>query len=179
MRWTNTEDRYGMVAILFHWVMAFLMIVLLIIGLYMTRIPISRLKLKLFGWHKELGVLVLMLVVLRLIWRRINEGRPFLPLYLPQWQIIASRIVHWGFYFLMVALPISGWLISSAAGLPASFFGWFVLPDFIAPDELKRLFFSNIHTWLAYALIFALLLHSSAALKHHFWDKNDILRRIL
>lgn len=175
---TNTQDHYGMIAILFHWVMALLLVVMLALGLYMTRISMSLFKLKLFGWHKEYGVLVLMLVILRLVWRLLNI-KPTLPPEIPRWQKVSARVVHWLFYFLMFALPISGWLISSAAGLPVSFFGLFVLPDFISASETARHLFSEIHEWLAYALILILCLHASAALKHHFIDKNDILRKML
>ena len=179
MQILNSANRYGIVAIWLHWIMAILLIVLLLMGLYMVRIPFSLLQLKLFGWHKELGFLVLILVVFRLAWRLINNGRPYLPDYLPYYQQIGSIMVHWSFYFFMFALPISGWLISSASALPASFFGLFIWPDLIAPNEEQRLLFSIIHQWLAYVLIITLGLHAGAALKHHFVDKNDILRRIL
>ena len=76
-------------------------------------------------------------------------------------------------------MPITGWLITSASGLPASFFGLFTLPNLIAPDENKRILFGWMHQWLGYALIAAICLHTAAALKHHFINKDDILRRML
>ena len=79
----------------------------------------------------------------------------------------------------MFALPITGWLITSAAGLPASFFGLITLPNLVAPNEELRLLFQQVHQWLGYALIAVIGLHAAAALKHHFIDKDDILRRMI
>jgi cytochrome b561 len=176
MQITNTENRFGIVAIFLHWVMAILIIGLLALGLYMVELPISYQKLKLYGWHKEYGLLALMLVIVRLIWR-ITNTTPSLSL--PLLEKIAARSMHWAFYIFMFAMPITGWLITSAAGLPASFFGLFVLPNLVSPNEELRILFEEIHEWLGYALIAAIVLHASAALKHHFINKDDILRRML
>nr|WP_255305194.1 cytochrome b [Legionella jamestowniensis] len=176
MRLKNSESAYGLVSIFFHWLIAILMIGLIILGLYMVRLPISLQKLKLYGWHKEFGFLVLGLTILRLLWRWINTSPILL---LPWWEKFAARAVHWIFYGFMFALPITGWLITSAAGLPASFFGLITLPDLIAPNEELRPLFEEIHEWLAYGLIAFILLHTAAALKHHFIDKDDILRRMI
>lgn len=176
MQITNTSKRYGLMAISLHWFMAFLIIVLLASGLYMTRIPIGILKLKLYGWHKELGFLVLWLVMFRLGWR-VSNITPSLA-QLPNWERIAARTVHWLFYFFMFALPISGWLITSAAGLPVSFFGWFIIPNIISASEEQRLFFQEVHEWLSYGLIITFIGHTGAALKHEFINKDDILRRM-
>lgn len=176
MQITNSKDTYGIVSIVLHWLMALLLVGLLILGLYMVKLPISLEKLKLYGWHKEYGILALMLVVVRLVWRLANST-PHLSL--PLWEILAARIVHWSFYGFMIALPITGWLISSAAGLPVSFFGLFVLPDLVSPNHDLMNLFEEIHEWLGYGLIATFLLHTSAALKHHFINKDDILRRML
>lgn len=177
MQIKNTQNRFGIVTILLHWLMAILIIVLLALGLYMTRIPISALKLKLYGWHKELGMMVLMLAAIRITWR-LNNINPSLAA-LPRWEILVARAMHWAFYGFMFALPISGWLMTSASGLPVSFFGLFLMPDLISPNEHWRLLLVDIHKWLAYALILAFCGHTAAALKHHFIDKDDILRRML
>ncbi|CEK11450.1 cytochrome b [Legionella hackeliae] len=176
MRLKNNENAYGFVSIFFHWLLAVLMIGLLILGLYMVKLPISLEKLKLYGLHKEYGFLVLGLAILRVSWRWINIT-PKLPL--PAWEKFAARAVHWIFYGFMFALPITGWLITSAAGLPASFFGLITLPDLIAPNEDLRPIFEEIHEWLAYGLIAFIALHVAAALKHHFINKDDILRRMI
>jgi cytochrome b561 len=173
----NTENRYGLIMVLFHWLMALLIIGLLILGIYMVRVPISVWKLKLFGWHKDFGVLALMLVAGRLAWR-LGDVLPTLDQLAP-WERLAAHAMHWTLYTFMVLLPLSGWLLTSAAGLPVSFFGLFVLPDLVGPNEELRLFFTDVHQWLAYILIVLICGHMGAALKHHFINKDDILRRIL
>lgn len=148
------------------------------LGLYMTSLHISLEKLKLYGWHKECGILILMLVTLRLIWR-LSNITPNFPTEMPHWQKLAARAVHLAFYGFMIVMPITGWLISSAAGLPVSFFGLFVLPTLIPANEHLQALFSEIHTWLAYTLIAAICAHVAAALQHHFINKDDTLRRML
>src|SRR5580692_3553425 len=128
----NSETHYGVIAIILHWVMAILLIGLLVFGLYMVGLPISLEKLKLYGWHKEYGILALILVIIRIIWR-LGNSTPQLSL--PLLEKIAARTVHWAFYGFMFAMPITGWLITSAAGLPVSFFGWFVLPNLVEPNN--------------------------------------------
>lgn len=176
MQLTNTDDRYGLIAIFLHWLMAILIIGLLMLGLYMETLPISHTKLKLYGWHKEYGFLALALVIIRLGWRLINITPR---LSLPLWEKLAARSVHWAFYIFMFAMPITGWLVTSASGLPASFFGLFVLPDLVSPNDERRMLFEAMHKWIGYALIATILLHASAAFKHHFINKDDILRRML
>lgn len=172
----NTDEQFGIVAKIFHWLMAMIIIGLLALGIYMVDMPISLTKLKLYGWHKEYGLLILFLVMARIIWRLLNSNPR---LSLPLLEKLAARAVHWAFYFFMFAMPITGWLITSAAGLPASFFGLFVLPNLVSPNEELRLLFEEIHKWLGYGLIAVIILHISAALKHHFINKDDILKRMM
>lgn len=172
----NTENRFGVMTIFLHWLMALLIIAILIAGIYMTRIPISGLKLKLFRWHKEFGMLVLMLVIFRFYWR-VSNPRPELPLL--WWEKYSALSVHWAFYGFMFILPITGWLLSSAAGIPVSFFGWFTFPDLVSPNEELRLLLTEIHMWLSYVLIAVICLHAAAALKHYFINKDEILQRML
>lgn len=173
----NTREHFGIVTILIHWLMALLLIGLVILGLYMTWIPIGAQTLKLYRWHKEFGILALMLVIVRFTWRLYNvnpslsELRPF--------ERIAARGAHWLFYVFMFTLPISGWLMTSAADLPVSFFGLFLLPNLVSANEESRLLFQEVHEWLAYGLIITFCLHVSAALKHHFINKDNILRRMI
>lgn len=178
MQLKNTTQRFGAIAQLFHWVMALLLIGLIVMGLYMVGLPIGLQKLKFYGWHKEFGILILILVLLRLTWRTININ-PTLPVTMPAWQKLAAHSVHILFYVLMFALPITGWMLSSASGLPVSFFGLFVLPNLVAPDEHLRMVLVDIHHWLAYGLIASICGHVGAALQHHFIEKDDVLRRML
>jgi cytochrome b561 len=178
MLFRNTENRYGLIAITLHWVMAVIVIGLICLGLYMVRLPISLEKLKLFGWHKEYGILVLMLVLLRFCWR-FWSIQPKLPPYIARLQQFAAHAVHYLLYALMIAMPLTGWMTSSAAGLQVSFFGLFLMPDLVAPDENLRILLASIHEWLGYALIAVICMHAGAALQHHFYHKDDILRRML
>jgi cytochrome b561 len=176
MRVKNDERHFGLVAILLHWLIAILIISLLAVGLYMADLPIGMQKLKLYGLHKAFGILVLALVILRVIWR-ITNPTPILNL--PWYERIAARFAHLALYILMLAMPLSGWLMSSAAGLAPSFFGLFTLPTLVAPNAELRELFGAVHQWLAYGLIAMIIVHTLAALKHHFIDKDDILRRMV
>lgn len=178
MYWKNRPENYGFVAKSFHWVMALLIIGMLALGLYMDGLPLSADKLRLYGIHKATGAIILFLVALRLIWRLVNLVPP-LPSTLPKWQRLGAHLGHLGLYALMFAMPVTGWLLSSAAGFPVSVFGLFTLPNLISPDPQLRELFSGAHELLANALIVLIIAHVAAALKHHFIDKDTILRRML
>lgn len=173
----NTEDRFGIIAILLHWIMAVMILGLLALGLYMSGLQASPTKSQLYGWHKEVGMLALMLLVVRFTWR-ICGTTPTLN-NLPQWERIASRAAHWAFYAFMFAMPMTGWLMSSAAGYPVSFFGLFVIPTIISPDPDQKHLFAVIHEWIAYGLITTVVLHIAAAWKHFLIDKDNIMQRML
>lgn len=177
MQIRNTKERFGWFAIILHWVMAILMIGMVAIGLYMTNLPVSPEKFKFYGWHKEFGMVVLMLVMIRVVWR-IKNILPSLS-FLPAWERWAAYATHWVFYIFMFTLPISGWLMSSFAGFPVSFFGLFIVPTLVQPDESMSALFREIHKWLAYGLIATFCLHVGAALKHYFIDKDKVLQRML
>jgi len=177
----NTKTRYGVIAIFLHWFMAILILVLIGLGLYMVDLPdvgFNTQKIVLIVLHKELGMLVLALVLIRLVWR-IGNVMPLLPPHVPSWQKFAARSVHLAFYGFMFAMPITGWLMTSAAGIPVTFLGLFVLPDLISPNIYRMEFFIEIHNVLAYGLIAVVFIHIGAALMHQFIYKDDILKRIL
>jgi cytochrome b561 len=177
----NTEDRYGVVAILLHWLMAFLIIGLAALGLYMVTLPdagFNTKKITLILLHKEFGLSVLALLAVRLAWR-LTHVLPQLAAHLPDWQKVTARFVHLCFYALMFALPVTGWLMSSAAGIPVSFFGLFMLPDLLPHNEYLFQRFIDIHKWFGYVFIFFIFVHVGAALRHHFVFKDDTLRKML
>lgn len=176
MQIKNTGNSFGIVTIFLHWLMAILLIGLVCVGLYMTSVPVTEFTLKLYGWHKEIGMTVLMLAMFRIVWR-LGNINPSLSS-LSRWEQVAARVVHWAFYGFMFALPITGWLMTSSAGFPVSFFGLFLFPDLVSPNETRRAFFQEVHECLAYVLIFTFCVHVGAALKHQFIDKDNILRRI-
>src|SRR5215831_10346701 len=177
----NSDGRYGAVAMALHWLMALLLSALVALGLYMTRLPdvgFDTWKIRLILYHKQLGMVALTLVTLRLLWRAGNV-LPHLVETLPDWQKVIARFVHLCFYALMLALPVTGWLMSSATGIPVSVLGLFTLPDLVAYDE--RLFHTlvAVHRYLGYALIVCMTAHVGAALRHHFFLRDSTLRRML
>ncbi len=177
MQIKNTEMRYGLVTIFFHWLIAIIVIAQLTLGLYMTDLPRGILKLKLYGWHKEIGVIILALAISRLLWRSVNI-KPEFSFNIPAWQRFAANFVHRAFYFFLLALPLTGWLISSAAGLSISFFGLFLLPDLIAPNKELLPIFEQLHEWLAWGLIIFIVLHVLAVIQHLIVYRENILRRM-
>lgn len=178
MQIKNSHQRYGIVAITLHWVMAVLVIGMIILGLYMVTLPISLQKLKWYGRHKAFGILILMLVTLRLGWRFGNIV-PNLPPFFAWVEKSAAHFVHYLLYALLIFMPLTGWMNSSAAGLQVSFFGLFLLPDLVQPDENLRQFLSMLHKTMGYTLLVLICLHALAALQHHFYYKDDILKRML
>jgi len=177
MQWRNRKEGFGLIAILLHWLMALLIIGMLCVGLYMTSLAMSPQKLKIYGLHKEFGVIVLMLVILRLSWC-LASITPSLSS-LPYLERLAARSMHLAFYGFMIVMPFTGWLMSSAAGFPVSFFGLFTLPDLVAPSPQWMAIFKETHKYLAFALIAAIAAHVAAAFKHLLIDKDDIMRRML
>jgi cytochrome b561 len=176
----NTPERYGAVALLLHWGMAALLVGLSALGLYMVGLPdvgFDREKITLILVHKAIGMVALLLVLLRLAWRWVNP-LPRLAAGLPDWQQVAARFVHLLFYVLMLALPLTGWLMSSAGAYPVTFFGWFDVPDLIEPNEKLFVELIALHRWLADGLLVLLALHAAAALRHHFAWRDDTLRRM-
>ncbi|KTD78825.1 cytochrome b [Legionella waltersii] len=173
----NTTKQYGLIAILIHWIMAIFIIGLLAVGLYMVRLPIGLWKLKLYGYHKEFGALVFLLILLRILWKLVNAA-PTLPDHMPNWQKTAARSVHHALYIVVFFMPITGWLTSSAAGLSVSFFGLFTLPDLISANPIWEENLALAHEVLGFTLIGLLGLHVGAVFQHYLVFKDNLLRRM-
>ena len=164
-----------------HWLMALLLSALVVLGLYMTSLPdvgFDTWKIRLILYHKQLGVLALILVTLRLLWR-VGNVLPRLVETLPDWQKVVARFVHLSFYALMLALPLTGWLMSSAAGIPVSVLGLFTLPDLVPYDDRSFHTLIDVHRYLGYALIVCMAADIGAALRHHFLLRDSTLKRML
>lgn len=172
----NTTERYGSVSLWLHWVMALLIIAMLTAGLVMTEMENSPLRGQIYWLHKSTGVLILFLMLLRIAWRLINAVPSLSSL--PAWERISARTVHWLFYILLVLMPLFGWLMSSAADRRVSFYGLFTLPALVAPNEAMAGFYSQGHTIIGYSIIVLICIHTLAAIKHHWIDKNNIMRRM-
>jgi cytochrome b561 len=179
--WANTRRQYGAIAIALHWGMALLLVAIALLGLFMVRLPdagYDTVKITLILVHKALGMLALAILLPRLAWR-VASALPRLAEGLGEWQQVAARFVQLMFYALMFALPVTGWLMSSAGGYPVPFFTLFDVPDLIGPDEWLFQALIDLHRWLAWMFLFFLVLHSAAALRHHFALRDDTLKRML
>ena len=173
----STEPRYTATAIALHWVLALALLTSFSVGLYMADLPLSPQRLKLYNWHKWEGTTILMLSALRLLWRLTHRPPAELPA--PAWQQRAARLTHGALYFLFFAVPLVGWAYSSAAGFPVVWFGVLPLPDFVGPDKALAEAIKPWHGALAWALAALAAVHVAAALKHHFIDRDGLLRRML
>lgn len=178
MKLTNTREQWGLVSIGFHWLLAIAILAMIGIGLYMVDMPNSMAKLRMYALHKSIGITVLALVALRLAWR-LYAGAPAPEPGTPRWQHAAATATHWALYGLMIAMPLSGWLFNSASNFPLQWFGQFNLPAIAAPDPDLKALARSLHTWGFYAIGLLVLLHSGAAIKHHLFDRDRTLLRML
>jgi cytochrome b561 len=178
MQLLDSDKRFGFVSIANHWLVALLIIGMLSLGLYLADLPKGPWKGQLFTIHKSFGILVLMLGAARIGWRLgnmlpgpVDTSRPLL-------RKIA-RLLHVLLMAMMLALPLSGWAMSSAGEHPVSFFGLFTLPPLLAADKDLARVLGDVHEALAWTLMALLVLHVGAALQHHFIARDATLRRML
>ncbi|MDE3233081.1 MAG: cytochrome b [Pseudomonadota bacterium] len=172
------NNSYTAIAKLFHWGMALLFVGLITLGFVMTDMSLSPEKLQYYAWHKWAGVTVFMLVWLRLGWRVLNPPPAYPVTMSPMLQRFA-HLGHAALYGLMVVIPLSGWLMSSAKGVQTVWFGVLPLPDLLEKDKEMGHLLHEVHEALNFVLLFLLAGHVAAALKHHWIDKDDILKRML
>ncbi|MDP3841327.1 MAG: cytochrome b [Oxalobacteraceae bacterium] len=171
--------RYTKTAMLLHWLIALLIIASFALGVTMTDIPgITPTKLKYFSWHKWLGVTILGFACLRLLWR-LSHAAPAYPAGMAAWQQKAASGLHQLLYLLMLAIPVSGYFYSLAAGVPVVYLGLVALPVLIDPAPELKMLLKTVHYALNMTLLGAVGLHVVAAMKHHFIDRDGIFKRIL
>ena len=174
----NTVTQWGAVAKAFHWGVAVLIFPEFLLGWVAATAALSPTKLDLFVWHKSIGLLILLVVALRLMWRLANPVvRP--PASMPRWQRHASRGNHMAQYVLMLALPFSGWIIDSAANIPFRVFWLIPLPHLTGPSEALEEFAKHMHLIVSLGLAGLLAVHTGAALWHHWIARDEVLRRML
>ena len=130
----STTAGYTHTAIALHWLIAIALAGTFALGLYMHELPLSPQKLKFYSWHKWAGVTIFLFVILRLVWR-LGHRPPALPFLMPAWQRLAAEATHVLLYVLMFAVPLSGWLMSSAKGFQTVWFGVLPLPDLLDKDK--------------------------------------------
>lgn len=173
----STRMHYSAAAIVLHWLVALLLLVAFPLGVYMHELPLSPDKLKLYSYHKWLGITVLMLVAIRLSWR-LTHTPPPLQADIASWQRRASAIVHGLMYLLMLAIPLSGWLMSSAKGFQTVWFGVLPLPDLVGKNRELGDLLAEVHEALNFTLLALVVLHVGAALQHHFIERRPFLQRM-
>ena len=172
--------RYPLISRLLHWVVAGLIVVQFVLANLAEGAEDSGANLRqlaLLANHKSVGMTILMLATVRLLWR-IGHPPPPLPATMPRWQLRASQASHWLLYGLLFLLPISGWLMSSASAYSVSWFNLFQFPDLLGANPYLKEVFADIHEALALSLVAVAALHITAALKHHFIDRDTVLLRI-
>lgn len=171
-------DRYSHTAIALHWIIALLIFATFPLGVYMHELPFSPDKLRLYSYHKWIGVSIFLLAVLRVTWRSTHRPPP-LPAAMPRWEKLAAGTVHYLLYALLLAVPLSGWLMSSAKGVQTVWFGVLPLPDLLAKDKELGDLLKEVHEYLNFVLLGLVLAHVGAALKHHFIEHDGILARMI
>lgn len=173
----NNLNRFPLSMRLFHWGMVALVLSMLAAGLLMVR-SLEPWQLPLMTAHKAFGVLALLLVLARLVNRFLHHLPP-LPNNLSGLQKIVAKASHWVLYFLLLAMPVSGYLMQYHAGRPIDVFGWFRLPAALQVDIQTYAVLRELHFWFAGALIVMIVLHAGAALHHHFVRKDNVLKSML
>ncbi|NGY06474.1 cytochrome b [Solimonas terrae] len=175
---TTHSDGYSAPAKLGHWLIALLLIASYSIAWTMVDLRMSPTRLRLFNYHKWVGVTIFALAVLRLLWRLLQRPPP-LPAAMPPWERQAAAIVHRLLYLLLFALPLSGWLMSSAKGFQTVYFGRWPIPDAIGKNAALGAALTSVHVALTWLLLALVATHVLAALKHQFVDRDAVLRRML
>lgn len=170
--------RYTRTAVGLHWLIALAIIATFTLGLYMTGLQLSPTKLKIYAWHKWAGVTIWLLVWVRVFWR-ITHRPPALPMTMPHWQQTAATLMHMLIYLLMIAIPVSGWLMSSAKGFQTVYFAIVPLPDLVAKNKALGDQLATVHEVLNFTMAGLILAHAAAAIKHHIIDRDDVLTRML
>jgi cytochrome b561 len=173
----STALRYSSPAIALHWLVALLIFVTFPLGLYMVELPLSPTKLKLYSYHKWIGITVLMLVAIRVSWR-LTHTPPPLPSSVAGWQRRASAALHGLLYLLMIAIPLSGWLMSSAKGFQTVWLGVLPLPDLVEKNRELGELLTEVHKVLNFGLLALVVVHVGAALQHHFIERQPFLQRM-
>jgi len=186
MQLKNTSNRYGGVAQILHWLIVALIITQWVLaqlaeaaGHDKAAHPAAALhQLALLARHKSVGLTIFALAIVRLVWRFVSPPPP-MPNTMPRWQVMAAKLTHFAFYALLLLLPISGLVMSAASNYPVSYFGWFTIPNIVAPDEALKDIMKERHEMLFDILMVVAVVHVIAALKHHFVDRDGVLRRML
>lgn len=178
MTFRNTTTAWGSLSKALHWLIVLLIINQWVIVSRAHNLPNGLAKLEAMAWHKSFGITILALAVIRLAWRWMNPT-PELTSVTKAWERALAKLAHVLLYGFLFAIPITGWMMSSAKNFPVSWFKLIQLPDLVAPSESLFRLMHEVHEGLNLALVGVAALHIAGALKHHFIDHNDVLKRML
>ena len=175
----NTHDRYGWLSVALHWSMALAVFGMFALGVWMRDLSYYD------PWyrqgpfiHKSIGILLLGLLLFRLFWRAINP-RPQDAPGMKAWERITAHLTHYALYALLLVLMLAGYLISTADGRAIDVFGWFSVPATLHGLENQEDIAGEIHEFLAWILLILAGVHAVAALKHHFYNRDNTLLKML
>ena len=178
MPFRNAPDRFGLVAKTLHWLTLLLLIGSFTLAFSMTALPLSPRKLQLYSWHKWFGVTIFLIAIVRLAWRLAGPvPRP--PEAMPQWQRRLAGTSHATLYTLLIVMPLTGWVMSSALNLPVVYLGLIHIPSPFGVDRALGEAMLVVHRTLAWTLLALVGIHVLAALYHHIVLRDDVLRRML
>lgn len=178
MTWKNTATAWGPVSKLFHWLIVLLILGQATLGLTMGDAPSGPGKIQLYAVHKSIGITILALAALRLLWRLL-AGAPDTVPGTPRWQDRAARLVHALLYVLLFAVPLTGWVLNSAAGFPLQWFGLVNLPAIVGENHDLHEAAESAHELLFWALATLAAGHAAAAAYHHVFLGDATLARML
>ena len=178
MQLRNTNTAWGAVSQTLHWLIVALIVLQYVLAENAEELPLGMAKLATLARHKSVGMTILGLAVLRLLWR-LGNRTPALPQGMRAWERILARASHAGLYLCIFALPLTGWLMSSAKNYPVSWFGWFQFPDLVAPDTGLFEAMRSAHGIIFNCLSGLAILHVLGAAKHHLLNRDDVLTRML
>ncbi|MGI9260161.1 MAG: cytochrome b [Gammaproteobacteria bacterium] len=177
MHLRNSETGFGLVAQLLHWLIAALILCQFVLAQLSANASFFE-RLALLARHKSVGMTILVLAIVRLLWKSTNR-RPSTLLELPRYQRLIARASHALMYALIFALPLTGWIMSSALNTPVSYFGLFSWPNLVEPQQELGDLLALVHSYLFRLLAAVIAVHASAALFHHFVFKDAVLRGML
>ncbi len=176
--WKNGVNDYGLIAQALHWAVALMILALIALGWWMTDLGFYD------PWyhrapalHKAFGMAALGLALVRIVWVVVDRPPP-LEDSLGRWERVAAAMAHRGLYLLTLAIPVTGYLLSTARGEGVELFGGIAVPALLPPESGREAWAGQVHTWLAYGTLGLVALHALAALKHQFFDKDGTLRRM-
>ncbi len=174
----NTAERWGAVQIGLHWTIAALILIQVLVGWAMVAASPGSLQNVLYNIHKNEGLIILLLAIVRLGWRWAHPV-PYLPADLPAWQATAARVTHFLLYLVLFLMPVTGFLYTSLSGFPVPLLMVWDLSKLVTVDKPLGEWFKLAHLSLQWLLYLVVLLHVGGAMQHHLVRKDWVLRRML